>query len=60
MRYSVDCAVSLQVSTYLNFQLTEDKKQGSLSVVDLSIASSSFFDLDTTTSWVGSPIPFNL
>ena len=32
--------------------MTEDKKQGSLNVVDLSIATSSFFDLDNTTSWV--------
>ena len=41
-----------KVSAYVNFKMTEDQKQGSINVAGLSIATSSFFDLDNTTSWV--------
>lgn len=41
-----------QLSTDVNMQTTETSKFVDLSVVDLGIATSSFFDLDNTTSWV--------
>jgi len=41
-----------QVSVYFHVQLTESNKQMSLNVADLGISTSSFFNLDDTTSWV--------
>ncbi|XP_064395949.1 intermembrane lipid transfer protein VPS13A-like isoform X2 [Halichondria panicea] len=45
-------ALTLKLSTEVHMQLTETSKFVDLSVVDLGIATSSFFDLDNTTSWV--------
>ena len=45
-------AVHMQVSVYFHVQLTETSKQGSLNIADLGISTSSFFNLDNTTSWV--------
>ena len=44
--------VHMQVSVYFHVQLTETSKQGSLNIADLGISTSSFFNLDNTTSWV--------
>ena len=37
---------------YIHLQLTEKNKQSSVSVAELSIAASSFFNLDQINKWV--------
>eukprot|EP00731_Ephydatia_muelleri_P024429 Em0016g700a len=45
-------ALQLKLSSYFNLQLTETEKKGFFNILNLSIATSSFSDLDKTSSWV--------
>jgi len=44
-----------QVSSHIHMQLSETHKHGSVTLSDLGVATSSFYDLDNTTSWVSPP-----
>ena len=42
----------VQMSSHMHVQLSEAHKHASISLSDVGVATSSFYDLDNTTSWV--------